>query len=52
MRANVKRFLPYWQQHLVAKGAEYTASILKSGKTIIMLTRKDRFELLKELGLR
>jgi len=51
MRPATKKFLPYWQLRLKTKGVEIVHDELSKGKTKF-LDRKDRMELLRELGLR
>lgn len=51
MRPNVRKFLSYWQIRLKNVGEKVVRDELENGKTKF-LDRKDRMELLRELGLR
>jgi len=53
MRANTRRFLEYWKSRVKTMGRDIVMDELLTGppKTKL-LDRKDRMELLRELGLR
>jgi len=52
MRPLVKKFLPYWQARLKSYGAALVRQELQTPGKTKLLGRKDRMELLRELGLR
>jgi hypothetical protein len=52
VRAKVRKYLLYWQKRVISLGVDHVTNELSNPKLTRFLDRKDRMELLRELGLR